>query len=286
VACTELPQMQLSGVGSGAHGLKDAYWQERDWTTSIGASTWEGSIFFVHGFQDWNVKPDHMVPWVTNLPAPVKEKTLGWLHQWQEGNTGHVYPMRDDWNRTMLQWLDHTLKGKDNGMQWGFEVQALGEDGHQLWRRTAAWPPASEHVLDQAELQFAAETHLTGGAWAEVTATVSDPESVLSLRLETSDGTWVTEGVLRAIYRNGLESPSVVAPGEQTTFRVELFPFDLHVEAGGSLRLVAGEMPQYTLATEPQLATVTYTGITLHLPYAADAELLDPQPTPTDCFTC
>ena len=288
VACTELPEMQVSGVGSGVTGLKDGYWQERDWTTSIAASPWNGSIFFVHGFQDWNVKPDHMVPWLANLPPAVKAQTLGWLHQWQQDNTGHVYPMRTDWNQTMLRWLDHTLKGKDTGMAdlWGFEVQALGEDGKQEWRRTATWPPTSEHVLDQTELDFPSETHLTGGAWAEVTATVADPEAILSLRLEKQDGTWVSEGVLRAMYRNGLDSPAIVPPGEPTTFRVDFFPFDLHLQAGESLRLVAGEATQYTVTTPAQLATVAYGGITLHLPYAADATLLDPQPEPMDCFTC
>jgi predicted acyl esterase len=229
-----------------------------------------------------------MVPWLTNLPDSVKAHTLGWLHQWEQDNTGHVYPMRTDWNETMLRWMDHILKGKDTGMDqlWGFEVQAIGPDGEQVWRRTATWPPESEYVLDRTELRFDTETHLTGGAWAEVVATANDPESILSLRLEKSDGTWVSEGVLRAMYRNGLESPAVVAPGEQTTFRVDLYPFDLHLMPGEGLRLVEGEMPTYTVATEPQLATVTYTGITLHLPYAADARLVVPQPTPMECFTC
>jgi predicted acyl esterase len=301
VACTELPREQASGAGSGATGLKDAYWQERDWTRSIGASAWNGSVFFVHGFQDWNVKPDHMVPWLSELPPAVKARTLGWLHQWHPDGDGHVYPMRGDWNETMLRWLDHVLKGKDTGMDrlWGFETQAMGRDGDEDesgegggdgWRRVADWPPAGEIVAEAAgsrvDVTATEDLHLTGLAWAEVSATVPHPESVLSVRLETSDGTWVSEGVLRALYRNGLEAPALVPPGEQTLFRVDLYPFDLHLEAGEGLRLVAGEEPRMAFTAGPELEGVEYRGITLHLPYAADSELLSPQPAAMDCFAC
>jgi X-Pro dipeptidyl-peptidase len=293
VACTELPKEQASGAGSGASGQKDAYWQERDWTRSIAQSQWNGSIFFVHGFQDWNVKPDNMVPWLSNLPPQVKAHTLGWLHQWQQDGTGHVYPMRTDWNETLLRWLDYTLKGKDTGMDslWGFELQAMGEEGHQVWRRVRDWPPAAEVLAEipaggQADVRMANETHLTGPAWAEVAATVTDPQAVLSLRLEKSDGTFVSEGVLRALYRNGLDSPSVVSPGEQTLFRVDLYPFDLEMKPGESLRLVSGATPTQTVATPAELAAVDYRGATLHLPYAPDAKVLDAQPVQMRCFTC
>lgn len=294
VACAELPKEQASGAGSGASGQKDAYWQERDWTRSIAQSSWNGSIFFVHGFQDWNVKPDHMVPWLSELPPAVKARTLGWLHQWEsQGSGGHVYPMRTDWNETMLRWLDHVLKGKDTGMDrlWGFELQALGEEGKQEWRRVRDWPPVTEVVAEapaggRLDVPMAQETHLTGLAWAEVAAVVTSPEAVLSLRLEKSDGTWVTEGVLRALYRNGLEEPSLVSPGEQTLFRVDFYPFDLHLKAGESLRLVSGEPPQQSVAAQPETSAVEYRGVTLHLPYAGNAQLLDPQPVFMRCFAC
>jgi predicted acyl esterase len=292
VACTELPKEQASGAGSGATGQKDAYWQERDWTRAIAQSSWNGSIFFVHGFQDWNVKPDNMVPWLSNLPPQVKAHTLGWLHQWQQDGTGHVYPMRADWNETMLRWLDSVLKGKDTGMDrlWGFELQAMGDDGHQEWRRVRDWPPAAEVVTDLqgpgGEVPMANETHLTGLAWAEVSAAVTDPQAVLSLRLEKADGTFVSEGVLRALYRNGLDDPSVVSPGEQTLFRVDFYPFDLELKPGDSLRLVAGATPHQTVTTPAELQSVEYRGVTLHLPYAPDARLLDVQPAPMRCFTC
>ncbi|MDX1611441.1 MAG: CocE/NonD family hydrolase, partial [Candidatus Thermoplasmatota archaeon] len=114
-ACTELPQMQASGIGSGIHGMKDAYWIERDWNRYIADTDWNGSIFFVHGLQDWNVKPDHILPWLQLLPEQIPVK--GWLHQDTENN-GHVYPMRADWNQTMLTWLHHTLNGADVPIDW------------------------------------------------------------------------------------------------------------------------------------------------------------------------
>jgi X-Pro dipeptidyl-peptidase len=138
-ACTELPATEASGATGGATGQKDAYWVERDWTPFLHASTWNGSVFFVHGFQDWNVKPDHIDPWLQVLAergVPVK----GWLHQAQQDGTGHVYPMRHDWNATFDRWLDHYLKGEDNGIgsELGYELE--GSDG--TWRASASWPPA------------------------------------------------------------------------------------------------------------------------------------------------
>jgi X-Pro dipeptidyl-peptidase len=151
--CQEMAEHVASGTGSAASGQKDAYWIERDWTRYIAESKWEGSIFFVHGFQDWNVKPDHILPWIDNLPQQIRVK--GWLHQ-DTVNGGHVYPMRADWNATFISWLDAELKGFHNEFWDGAAWQIEATDG--IWRDMEAWPPTrGEGLAPSASVSTPAE---------------------------------------------------------------------------------------------------------------------------------
>lgn len=138
LACPYLPEMQANGVGSAITGDYTAYWQERNYTKKV--ANVKAAVFFVHGFTDWNVKPDHAVPWITQVDAPKKV----WLHNWTanpRSRDGHVYPMRDDWNVTMLRFLDQTLKGVETGIfdEPAYQIQ----DSTGEWRWEAEWPPAS-----------------------------------------------------------------------------------------------------------------------------------------------
>ncbi|MEA3190000.1 MAG: hypothetical protein QOD77_582 [Thermoplasmata archaeon] len=234
-ACAELPEHVASGEGSAAHGIKDAYWVERDWAPFMEDSTWNGTVFFVHGLSDWNVKPDHILPWVQVLQqkgVPV----LGWLHQWSQDGTGHVYPMRADWNQTMLAWLDFTLKGKDVPVPWGYEAQGSDE----LWRRSDAWPPASRVVLvngtgDAGKVPPG--TRLVGVQKAEVRFMAATADPVLRVVVYDGDR-WVTEGVARPALSEDLSGPAGYVPGTEEAWMVTLFPVDHVVE--GALSLAFG----------------------------------------------
>ncbi|MFA5944116.1 MAG: CocE/NonD family hydrolase [Candidatus Thermoplasmatota archaeon] len=288
-ACAELPEHVANSEASTAAGVKSTYWMERDWTQSIAASSWEGSIFFVHGLQDWNVQPSHILPWLDQVHANGHIQVLGWLHQWQQGGTGHVYPMRTDWNETMLRWLDHTLKGKDTGMDrlWGYEVQ--GDD--EQWRRTPTWPPTSDLLLGEGTTGFAGASvgeRLTGTMQFTVNATVLNPDPVLTVVVTDQDGEWVTEGVLRGIYKDGLDAPSELVPGTRYTFEFDSYAFDHVVPVGGGLTFTAQGPPTKSIATPTQLEGVLVDG-DVDVRYAVmspDTGRLEPQPLPMDCFTC
>ncbi len=315
-ACTELPQMQASGVGSGVTGLKDAYWIERDWTRTIADSEWEGGLFFVHGLQDWNVKPDHILPWLDLLPQGVEVK--GWLHQWQQAGTGHVYPMRDDWNQTMLRWLDHYLKGVDTGLmaEPAFDVQS--SDG--AWRQSDAWPPADainttialgdlEPVcldagcaIQQVVFMEATDGPLRYSGAPTVTLDVdiqtADPWLNAMLFDEAPDGTrtWVNEAVRRGIYPTSLDQPEPVVPGSVATYTMEFYPQDTILQPGHKWVLVFGAGSQVALAKPTGVAIdgQHFGGpgdVFYHLDTANVNILLTPtsagdQPRDMDCFTC
>ncbi|MHB1261832.1 MAG: CocE/NonD family hydrolase [Thermoplasmatota archaeon] len=286
--CTELPEHVGNAELSTASGMKTDYWMERDWTQSIAQSPWNGSIFFVHGLQDWNVQPSHILPWLQQVESNGNIPVLGWLHQWQQGGTGHVYPMRTDWNETMLRWLDHTLKGKDTGMDqlWGYEVQ--GDD--EQWRRTATWPPTPDLTWGNGSTGFTAVSEaqrVTGTIHFTVNATVLNADPILSVVVTDQDGEWVTEGVLRGIYKDGLAAPAQLTPGMRYTFEFDSYAFDHFVPVGGGLTFTPQAGPDKSVATPVQLQGVAIEDIaTRYTVMAPGLGLLDPQPTAMDCFTC
>lgn len=296
-ACVETPAGAANAVGSTVAGAKTPYWVERDWTRSIATSPWNGSIFFVHGLQDWNVQPSHIQPWLDEVQANGGIQVLGWLHQWADQDTfecapgnGHVYPMRTDWNETMLRWMDAILKGKQTGLDqmYGFDVQ----DTQCRWRHDTVWPPTQTITAEAASGQVLplgdGPIRLTGVVTIDVVATSVNPDPVITALLyDEGQGTrtWVGEAVLRAIYRDSLETPTPVTPGSAIAYHLETYPLDHVVEAGHTLVLELGATPDKSVALPTMTAGVTYATATLTLP-VGDLDLLQPQPVWMQCFAC
>ncbi len=293
-ACPEAPKHVASGTGSAAHGMKDDYWIERDWNRFIAETTWDGSIFFVHGFQDWNVKPDHILPWLELLPARIEQQSLIWLHQDTE-NIGHVYPMRDDWNATMLAWLDATLRDADNGIFNGERYQLESTDG--TWHGATSWPPAMQDVpitwssggvrgatleVDVENLTADGPVRITGAPYIAATVSGATAETVLTA-IAYHNGAWVGEGVLRAMYDDGLDAP--VPPMPLQTFDWGLYPLDVTLVPGDTFELQLGGQPRYALTTQAERVAAYHEPFTLELPLALPAPL-ESQPIATSCFAC
>jgi predicted acyl esterase len=303
VLCPEAARHVVAGEGTAAAGLRDAYWEERSWATPLASSSWEGTVFFVHGLQDWNVKPDHIDPWLRVLQqkgVPV----LAWLHQ-DTFNNGHVYPMRTDWNETMLRWLDATLKGKAAAMDgvWGFEV--AGSDG--VWRRSAAWPPAPTGELMLEVPPSAKETPAAldapagryGGtptARATVVTHTQDDIARIVLWDVAPDGTraWVNEAVRRLALDESLHGVEPRAAGERLTVNMTFYPMDhvlapghkWQVELGGPAVAEESQTPPDFLYRPDQVAHVEYVDVEMVLPQASLEGALEKQPEGMPCFTC
>lgn len=282
-ACPELPKHVASAEGSAVTGQKDAYWQERDWNRFLADSEWNGTVFFVHGLQDWNVKPDHILPWLETVQAngwPV----LGWLHQ-DTFNTGHVYPMRSDWNATMLSWLDYTLNGKATmDGKWGISSQ--GTDG--VWRTAAHWPPALQatgKVAGNVPMDVSGPGRIAGVFHFTVNATVVDPDAVATVVVRDVAGRWVTEGVLRALYANGLDTPQPVAPGQQVSLRFDSYPVDFVIREGDTVSLTGQASPVHSVVSPVQLAGLA--NVVMTASFAMVSQEPDAvQPAPTSCWAC
>ena len=300
VACPEAARHVASGEGTAADGMRDAYWRERDWVSALPASKWNGSVFFVHGLQDWNVKPDNIDPWLAILQSkgiPV----LGWLHQdsTPPPTGGHVYPMRQDWNRTMLRWLDSTLKGVDTRMDqtWGFESE--GSDG--TWRRSATWPPPRTDDLHWDAVagppprsDWPAKVRVAGVPYALVTVEATDPDAIARVILydEAPDGgrTFVSEAVRRIALSDDLAGPR--GSTGPVLLNLTFFPVDHLLGPGHTWYVDPGASPSdgpdggttppgfFFRPDQVSSEAVEYVKIEMHLPSVDAAGVVVPQPEP------
>lgn len=147
IVCPEAFKGFYASIDSTFTGERDAlgYWAERNSRPGV-EKNYRGSIFLVHGLQDWNVDPAHDFPWIYELERRglyVKYLLGQWSHAWPDSNPSvSVVPkkvVRWDWAELLLDWWDYWLKG-DRSVDLGPRVQV--QDSLGEWRNEAAWPPA------------------------------------------------------------------------------------------------------------------------------------------------
>ncbi len=117
-------------------GDHDAFWDERNYETRLHEVN--VPVFLVHGFQDWNVKPDNGLPIYEELPEPKKAWLGQWAHNYPHA-TGDEDTDRPDWNRTLIAWMDQWLKEYDTGIL--DEDPVLLQDTEHRWHNATTWPP-------------------------------------------------------------------------------------------------------------------------------------------------
>ena len=144
MACLEGPQHApmgaygyATGGGHAVPGPTEAYWATRNFAPRV-LENYEGSLFYIHGLQDWNVKPAQGVD-VYNAFEGKKKALLGqWAHNYPDRPDEHEH-LRWDWAEMLLRWFDQELKGvaTDAG------PDVLVEDHRGNWRAEPAnaWPP-------------------------------------------------------------------------------------------------------------------------------------------------
>lgn len=131
----------------------NGYWDERYHLQDV-LDNYQGSVYLVWGFQDWNVDPYHAFPTFQRLKEAGIE-TRGIFGQWQhnypdqpfrsEENGGYPsgyggeaapYMWRLDWAEDMLAWFDHYLKEEGPRPNGYAQVQ----DNYGQWRLEETYP--------------------------------------------------------------------------------------------------------------------------------------------------
>jgi X-Pro dipeptidyl-peptidase len=123
----------VNTIDGDAHGDVNEFWRDRDYVKD--ASKVKAAVFAVHGFQDDNVRMNHLGLWWDALKANGVARKL-WLMR-----TGHTDPFevrRGMWVETLHRWFDHHLHGVDNGIE--AEPAVTIEDEMDVWNEYGEWP--------------------------------------------------------------------------------------------------------------------------------------------------
>lgn len=262
--------------GADDSGTWTAYWEEREFRMQ--AENVTASVLYVHGLQDWNVKPSNIRDWFERLDVP-KTALLGqWEHDYPEENRYEAEWSRQDWQQLVWRWYDHWLLGRDSGigaMLGTVQVQ----DNEGVWRQQSAFPATDATPLQftwseeqryqepllarlgtlstflPTEARYETEPLPADVRWSgwptltiDVTIDKDDAHFAVLLLDVAPDGTktWVNRAYLSAQHAKGLREPEPVTPGERTTYELRFFPSDTVIRAGHKLALVIAPYDDWT----------------------------------------
>jgi X-Pro dipeptidyl-peptidase len=162
----------MNNVDGDETGDMNAFWDERNHLPAVGNV--KASVFAVHGFQDDNVKLDHLGPWWDGLAAGNVPRKL-WLLR-----GGHVDPFdsrRAVWVDTLHRWFDHWLLDVPNGIM--DEPRVAVEESADVWQDYADWPlPGSASVpvyLRGASADGAGSLALSSGGDVDTLSFANNP---------------------------------------------------------------------------------------------------------------
>jgi predicted acyl esterase len=193
-ACPAVAEHVANGASGTATGGADAsgYWETRSFKEEV-QENYDGSVFIVHGLQDWNVHPDV----VTEIWSDLDVKKKLWFGQWS-----HIYPdrpeevedcdlcphpdgVRWDFAEVLKRWFDAELKGQD--VDTGPKVWS--QDNRGGWHASEDWPPqegTEAHDLYLGDGTLARDETGSGSATLLAPARASGEESVGTI-------TWTSE---------------------------------------------------------------------------------------------
>ena len=118
----------------------DAFWTERDYLRDM--AKYRVPVLVGGGWRDFNVKPDESINLYNALPVddPATEAVEGVpFKMLYMGQNPHGNPNIPQWQATVDKFLDHTLKGIDNGIRESSPVMTASRNG--VTHAEATWPP-------------------------------------------------------------------------------------------------------------------------------------------------
>ncbi|MHB1261931.1 MAG: CocE/NonD family hydrolase [Thermoplasmatota archaeon] len=248
--------------------MEDSYWAEREFMPRV-LENYDGSVYFIHGLQDWNVDP-HLISPAFKLLREQGLDVKGLFGQW-----GHMYPdrpgehanlpegrgaeafpfsVRYDWAEDLKEWFDYYLKGEGPKPVLKVEVQ----DNIGRWRVEDTYPPVdvaeltlipagADAVVSPQSTTFdlgvpSADTALalSGHIYlnAVVTPTGADGQIHFTVR-DADSGLRLAFGTMDLRHRGPEQAPAV--PGQEIIIRVQSQPFDFVLLAGHRLELVVAQ---------------------------------------------
>jgi putative CocE/NonD family hydrolase len=121
------------------------FWSARDYRARV-LKNYEGSVFLVHGLQDWNVDPYVVIPFNQQLRdkgLDVREWYGQWGHTTPDGQCSKnvhrfmISPCRYDFAEVLFRYLNFHLKGNTSA-ELGPPIQV--QDNRGYWRIVDSYP--------------------------------------------------------------------------------------------------------------------------------------------------
>ncbi len=277
-ACEGYLEGYYAGVGAYLTGDNLAwtgsdYWEERHFLTRA-IENYNGSVYIIHGLQDWNVDP-HMAFPVHNMMVDAGFDVKGlygqWGHDYPDRRSGHEglssgygaeafpYTLRWDWADDLLEWFDFYLRDIGPQPRLVAEVQ----DNMGGWRVEETYPPNNmtwhEYGMDECAIisggesvtatstltmgcpEFDVEIRIIGTPTFHVEATISPLATSGHLYVEmvqASNGMHLGHAVMDLRFHAGGKDGAVLTPGSTIIAKMEFFGMDVVVPAGDGINLI------------------------------------------------
>ena len=254
------------------------YWEERHFL-SRALEIYNGSIYIIHGLQDWNVDPHMAFPaHQMSIDAGFDVKGLygQWAHDYpdRDGDAGHAslssgrggeaypYTLRWDWADDMLEWFDFYLMNKGPKPRLVAEVQ----DNMGGWRVEETYPPpqldtisltmdecqivgGSDTITSSSSLrvqcpEFDSQTRIVGTPTIHLEATISQFSTSGHLFVEmiqASTEMHLGHAVMDLRFHEGGKQGSTLLPGSTVIAKMEFFGMDVVVPEGDAIVLIISQ---------------------------------------------
>jgi predicted acyl esterase len=250
------------------------YWEERTFL-SRALENYNGSVYIIHGIQDWNVDPHMAFPThniLIDAGFDVKGLYGQWGHDYPDRISGHEslssgrgqeafpYTLRWDWADDLLEWFDYYLKDKGPQPRLIAEVQ----DNMGAWRVESEYPPKSQEwmyydmdicsVISGGEVVtttssltidcplFTEETRIIGTPIFHVQVNTQFTSGHIFVEMvQSSNGMHLGHAVMDLRFHAGGKEGQTLIPGETVMAKMEFFGMDVIVPEGDGIQLIISQ---------------------------------------------
>ncbi len=250
------------------------YWEERTFL-SRALENYNGSVYIIHGIQDWNVDPHMAFPThniLIDSGFDVKGLYGQWGHDYPDRISGHEslssgrgqeafpYTLRWDWADDLLEWFDYYLKDKGPQPRLIAEVQ----DNMGAWRVESEYPPKNQEwmyydmdicsVVSGGEVVtttssltidcplFTEETRIIGTPIFHVQVTTQFTSGHIFVEMvQSSNGMHLGHAVMDLRFHAGGKEGQTLIPGETVMAKMEFFGMDVIVPEGDGIQLIISQ---------------------------------------------
>ena len=270
------------------------YWEERYFLDRV-IDNYNGSVYIIHGMQDWNVDPHMAFPTHNRMIEngfEVKGLYGQWGHDYPDRLSGHsglssgrgaeAYPftLRWDWADDLLEWFDFYLKEEGVKPLLHAEIQ----DNIGGWRVEQQYPPsdvivqkypfdsngcevisggASISTTSQTVLEcnaFTSDTRIVGMPTISIESTIFPTATSGHLFVEmvqSSNGMHLGHAVMDLRFHAGGKNGQILLPGQTVTANMEFLAMDVVIPAGDGIQLKISQTGEDYVPSPVSLQPVT-----------------------------